>query len=140
MSRDHGIYWRTGGRVEQGEHPLGRGHPGLHQVGHGQRQCCFRAGLDGIPLIGVQPGQISPRCQVDELGHPCPAEPMRLGKTALVLDRAGIRLQKVRSEGNDVLGFGKIVAGQLIDTEDLTICGPHGLGGEWLVPRPCFSG
>ncbi len=58
---------------------------------------------------------------------------MGLGKPALVLDGAGPRLQEVGAEGNDVLGLGEVIRGELVQSEDLAIGRPHCLGGERLV-------
>src|SRR5688572_28479327 len=50
-----------------------------------------------------------------------------------MLDRPGPGLQKIRPERDDVPGAAEVVCRELIEAEDLAVCGPKRLEAERLV-------
>ena len=119
--------------TESSQQPRAPTPGGQQHIGHRQRQRGLGAGANGVPLVGVETGEIHSGGDVHKLGDVASGEPVRLGEPALVLHGPGPGLQEIGSEREDVLRLGEVVGGKLVHPEHLPVGRPERLRGERLV-------
>ena len=111
----------------------GAGALGENHRGHAEREGDFGAREDGMPFVGVHPGQVHPGPYVDVPGHALSIPSVGLSKAALLLDDRPPGLQEIGTEGDDVAGPGEVVERHLVEPENAPIGDPLGGAVEGLV-------